>query len=104
MQLSLTAIPSSYFVYYSQDREFSQEISSLPGKGADIFQRIFDDACDVGFAIVSAKTGAERIFSLSKEIVRRHADEQEVEGWEFTEMGPMGRAVENPIKVTIHND
>ena len=59
-------IPMTAFFYHPENRTFSQEISSL-GR-YDLFQRIYDDACDTGFTMVSKKTGKEVVFFLSKDI------------------------------------
>jgi hypothetical protein len=58
---SLPSIPSSSFEY---DKGFFSAEASELGSSFNI-GKIFDDACDVGFSIVSAKTGSKAIFALS---------------------------------------
>lgn len=101
MQLALRSIPSDLFFYHADIREFSQELSSLGNYRRRLEQRIFDDACDVGFAIRSTKTGVEKIFTLSKTLT---SGPGQIDGWEFIEMGKGGRSVLAPIKVIVYND
>ena len=48
-------------------------------RGYDGFQRMHDDACDIGLAIISARTGVTERFYLEK----RHDFEGETTHWEY---------------------
>lgn len=99
MQLPVKSINSSMFFYDKDTRQFYQEVSSLRNC-VSLMQPVFDDAIDVGFAIKSVRTGVERIFTLTSEDVK----DGEIRGWTFTEMGPRGLPVKDPIQVFITND
>lgn len=71
-------ISSRMFDWNGERKTFCQEMSSL--KGFDPFQRIYDDACDVGFRIESATTNKIVTFyhvSTDKD------PEGEIGGWWF---------------------
>lgn len=53
-------------LHYTPARnEFTAEISDL-GRGFN-FGRVYDDACDVGVTVVSARTGREIVFAVEHE-------------------------------------
>lgn len=54
MILNVIAFSSRQFTYTEADRTFVSEASDLDNRH---LQRIYDDACDVGLAIQSDKTG-----------------------------------------------
>lgn len=62
MRLPLTTLNSSLFTY--RKKLFVIEASDL--YGFDINRRIYDDAVDVGFEMVSERTGAKMVFCFSK--------------------------------------
>jgi hypothetical protein len=62
MKLTMTPIPSSLFTYDEETKTFSTEISDL-GPGFR-FQLIYDDAREVGFQMVSTRTGEVVTFYL----------------------------------------
>jgi hypothetical protein len=52
----------------SDSKKWIGDASSLSlGGAAVLFSRIYDDAADVGFVMVSERTGAEAIFALASE-------------------------------------
>lgn len=65
MKLNLTPIPSNLFNWDDEHKRFVTEASQL--RGHNTKQRMYDDACDVGFPIVSTKTGAIMVFTYSKD-------------------------------------
>jgi hypothetical protein len=62
MKLTMTPIPSSLFTYDEPTKTFTTEISDL-GR-AFRFQLIYDDARDIGFQMVSTRTGEVVTFYL----------------------------------------
>lgn len=61
MLLKPTPICSSTFTYKNQT--FVSELSMM--KGIE-FTRVYDDAADFGFSIISKKTGKAAVFALHK--------------------------------------
>lgn len=59
MTIIARKIPSSVFTYDAKTKTFCTEMSIIRD-----FSQIYDDACDRGFSIVSAKTGAEVTFAV----------------------------------------
>lgn len=72
-----------------------------------IFNRIYNDACDAGFAVVSVKTGTILVFAYSN--TDFYGDEEEA-GWRFTCIGKLIstnlrlQPVETPIEILVIND
>lgn len=58
-------VSSNLFDFHKENLYFSSEFSMLP-KSFRLAQ-VYDDACDVGFTIVSAKTGGIAVFTLKEE-------------------------------------
>jgi hypothetical protein len=57
-------------------------------------RRVWSDACDVGFVVVSPRTGVKKLFTL----VREERDgEGEVTSWKFVECG-------GDVCITVFND
>ena len=84
------------FHWQKLPRSFFAEISELPNKTIPL-KRIFQDACDVGFTLVSEWTGQEMDFYMNEEKRDRNND---VIAWEFLPVikgGPV-------TKVVILND
>lgn len=48
--------------------------------GPCYFDRVFDDACDVGFRVRNPKNGNERLFTFSKNLMRTVGQESELVG------------------------
>lgn len=92
MKLNIDMIPSKKFHYVKDMKTFVSEASDL--KGYNPMRRCFDDACDVGFDMVSQWTGRTKRFFLVNE---RESSEGEVEGWDFQDH-------EGNFKVVIFND
>ena len=75
MKLPLISFPSTMFDF--QGNTFIAEASDMMNRH---LQRIYDDACDCGFTIVSAATGKEVVYVLTRVDIDK---ESEVLGWEF---------------------
>jgi len=61
MILKPAPVSSSHFSF--KNNVFIAELSEVPVKH---FQRVFDDACDLGFTIISAKTGNHVVFAIDR--------------------------------------
>ena len=57
-----TPVSSNKFVF--SKGTFIGELSELPGF---TLHRVYDDACDVGFSVVSEKTGKSAVFALTNQ-------------------------------------
>ncbi len=77
MSIIAKPISTKYFTFVKATGNFAGEISELP---QDIFEQIYDDACDVGFYLVSEKTGEKILYSL---YYTQRNEENEVESWLF---------------------
>lgn len=77
MKLSLITFPSRMFTYNKQTKNLCAEASDLVNRH---LQQIYDDACDVGFAVISDVSGNEITFYLSE--TKKDA-EGEVTAWEY---------------------
>lgn len=84
---------SSLFHWDSSSKTFSQEISCI---ATNLFGRIYDDACDTGFIMVSEKTGKEEHMCLYETQTDRDGD---VCGWVFLPVNP-----KLDFKVLVFND
>lgn len=61
MILRPTPLSSNNFTF--KNNQFIGEISQFNGME---FERVYDDACDVGFSVISAKTGKHAVFAFDK--------------------------------------
>lgn len=96
----LNEIMSKVFSYHSDTNTFVAEASDC--NGFDLFQQIYDDACDQGFTMVSHKTGQRCTFSLSD--VKKDMD-GDVQYWEFTPvLDPKTAPRLLAMKVLVYND
>lgn len=60
MILSPTRVSTDRFTFVASQSLFVSEASDLPPLG-----RVYDDACDEGLTLVSAKTGREIVFAVN---------------------------------------
>lgn len=97
-------ISSDMFHWEKETKTFSQEISTLQGNIPlfDPFGRIYDDACDAGFSMKSARTGQVITFYHST----TDTDEGDIAGWWFKVVPEQIRKHPNlaDILVLIIND
>lgn len=77
-------IASSRFTYDKATKSFIAEDSDFGGKGHPV-GRVYDDACDEGFTIVSERTGKEVVFALH--MVHKDAD-GDLTKWEYHSVTP----------------
>lgn len=75
--LSSTIISSDHFRYFADQKTFFAEKSELR---VDIFTRLFEDACDVGFLMRSVRTNKCKPFAFSR---TRDDAEGDIVAWEF---------------------
>ncbi len=68
------------FNYDKESNEFSTEISNF-GPGGLRTRRVFPDACDEGFTLVSEKTGAEVDVFLDETGWNGNEHEKEIVEW-----------------------
>lgn len=93
MTLRPTPVSTGRFTYSKRTCTFSAEASDLPQPG-----RVFDDACDVGYTLVSERTGAEVVFAESG----RETDSEGDLLW--TEYEPVCPGSARRFKLRIFND
>lgn len=100
MKLSLITFQSSRFTFHAEDGTLTAEASDLRDQH---LQRIYDDACDVGLAVQSGKSGTVITYYLHKE----HTNgDNEITHWEYL---PLPEDVRKHsecanTKVLIYND
>jgi hypothetical protein len=68
-------IHTSRLNYNAAERTFSEEASTIGAPG-----RVYDDACDVGYTLVSARTGREVVFA---ETFTRYDNEGDIVYWVY---------------------
>jgi hypothetical protein len=103
MILTPTRLSTRNFTYYSPDRLFVAEASDL---GRDFRRgRVYDDACDVGFTLVSHATGAEIVFASNGETRDADGDVLYEEFVPVAHRAPTGARLPVPsVRVHILND
>lgn len=73
-----TPVSLSLFTHNSTDKVFISEASDI---GDDqLFQRVYNDACDVGFNVVNVASGQSILVTLLKET---QDDDGETVSWEY---------------------
>ena len=87
------------FSYDKENRTFVTEISTIRRNGPAM-GKLYDDAADEGFTLVSHKTGAEVMYYYVDAAVN---DEGEVTEWIFKEAEVRGKENHN-TQVTVFND
>ena len=84
-------------------KTFIADITDLPYKGAALFDRLYNDACDAGFTFISSRTGHRSKWYFS---CTGHDAEGELQGWTFL---PDSQSIRNhpqlkDWKVVVIND
>ena len=92
-----TRISTSQFDYHKKANLFSQDASSL--RGTRFLGRLYDDAADTGFVLVSHKSGRAVPFYLVDEVENSYGD---VEHWEFAPA--ISLPLHQDCNVVIYND
>lgn len=91
--LKSTPVSTDRFTWLPGERLFVAEASDLPE-----MSRVFDDACDVGYCLVSAKTQKCMVVAVDDEI---RDSENELVCWVLR---PVARAKRNLFAVRVYND
>jgi hypothetical protein len=79
MELQVEVVNSKAFTHHPATKRLVAEISDIQLGG---FDRLYDDAADVGFALRNPKTGNVTRWSLADEVRTGGAD-NELLGWYF---------------------
>lgn len=91
---------SSRFIYNNETHTFITEASDL-GRNFHL-GRVYDDACDEGFVIISERTGSEVTFAMDGVDEDREGD---IAGWRFVAVKyPQNYHGPRDLKVLIIND
>jgi len=101
MLLNVVQVNSSLFNHFPKTKRLVSEISDICIKR---FDRLYDDAADVGFALRNEKTGNVTRWSLSNEV--RDPVENELIAWNFvpTPESVHAQPVLNGYTMTLLND
>jgi hypothetical protein len=91
--LNPTQVNTDRFTWVPDDRLFVAEASDLPD-----MSRVFDDACDEGYCLVSQRTG-KRVIVVVSDV--KHDREGDLVYWELTPVAHYNRGL---FKVHIYND
>ena len=102
MKLRLNSpISINEFTHAVQSKSFVMDASDKPTY--NFHQRIYDDACDVGFTVINPKTRVTILVTQEKEMVD---GDGEIHGWVFTPTWEdiKGNALLKDYKFLIYND
>lgn len=93
-----TSVPTNFpsMSYNAKTRTFAIEDSMLCHSKI-IPSRVWNDACDVGYTLVSHRTGKE--VAMAMDDVLRDAD-GDIQAWVYKSVWPKGM----DIKLTVYND
>lgn len=97
MNIIADKINSKHFMFISDSNEFVAEASELP-KGFNPMSPVWDDSADVGFVMVSAKTGREAVFVLDS---TDRSIEGDIYGWYFVADPMFNKTIGLKDKVTV---
>ena len=86
------------FSYFKNTNEFVSEISSIINSSR-LFGQLYNDACDIGFVLVSEKTGKSQAYYLKEETMH----EGDYQCWIFLPAVPVLPALKDS-KVIVYND
>jgi len=94
-------ISSNNFCFLAKHKTFTVDLSELP-RTFNPTTPVYDDACDAGFVMISAKTGKEIIFILDN-VVRN--EDNELMFYEFTADPSINRGkISETFSVQMFND
>lgn len=96
---SISRIQSNHFTFDSKSRKFIAEHSDV--KLFNPSTRIYDDACDVGFFMISKKTGAKVLFFENG--VEKNS-ENEIEAFKYSANCRENPAHLRDLQVILFND
>ena len=80
MKLPIVEFDSGSFTYTESDKTLVSEASDM---GNRHLQRLYADACDVGFAVKSDKTGNVIIYVMSAPFYHGEGEDRELAGWNY---------------------
>jgi hypothetical protein len=103
MRLNVIEFSSKQFTYNAADKTFTSEASDLDNRH---LQQIYNDACDVGFAMKSDKTGNVITYVMTKPFYHGEGEDRELGGYNYV---PTSESIrEHPecegTKVIVFND
>jgi hypothetical protein len=80
MRLTLVEHSSNQFSYSNHNKTLVAEASDLDNRH---LERLYDDACDVGFAVKSEKTGKVVVFVMQSPFYQGQGEDRELAGWHY---------------------
>lgn len=100
MLLNVVQVNSSLFDHYSKEKRLVAEISST---GIKRFDRLYDDAVDVGFSVFNQKTRSVTRWAFHEHI---RDEEHEIVAWHFVPTPETLRVHPNTegYKIVLLND
>lgn len=101
MKFNVIEFPSSMFTW--TDKVAVAEASDM---GNRHLQPLYDDACDVGFAMKSDKTGEVVTYAMTRPFYQGEDEDRELAGWDYTPTSESIRKVPScaGTKVVVYND
>lgn len=91
------SVSSRFFSFHASTNTFVTERSDLPNSFRE--GRVYDDACDEGFTMVSERTGREVVFAQNG-ADHNPRDREEIAGWRYVCVTPKWKH----LKALIIND
>ena len=103
MRLTLVEHSSRQFTMSDDRRTLIAEASDLDNRH---LERLYDDACDIGFAVKSEKTGNVVVFVMQSPIYHGEGEDRELTGWQYVPTSESFRNVPEcqGLEATIFND
>jgi len=100
MTLPLIEFSTDNFTYHAQAQTFVSEASEMENRH---LQRMYDDACDVGFSMKSSKTGRVVVYVLVDTVID---DDDGIQYWIFEPTAESVRKHPECVgtKVKVFND
>jgi hypothetical protein len=103
MKLTLVEHSSRQFTYDRVKRVLIGEASDMDNRH---LERLYDDACDVGFAVKSENTGKVITFVMQSPFYHGNGEDRELAGWHYVPTSESFRNVPEcqGMIATIFND
>lgn len=80
MRLPLVEHSTNQFKYKSSTKTLISEASDLDNRH---LERLYDDACDVGFSVKSERTGKVVTFVMQSPTYHEQGEDRELIGWQY---------------------
>jgi hypothetical protein len=105
MKFNLIPFPSSIFSWM-RTANGMKLVAEASDMGNRHLQPLYDDACDVGFAVESVHTGAVVTYVLSGPFYREDGEDRELAGWNYIPTLDSCQRIPDCIgtSATIYND